>query len=107
MELKFTAPKKELLKTLKIIKNGLPRGKHGALINLELKIGLNIISLALPGLSHEVYGKTSGIGKNHRLLVSAEIAPANGRKSQGGADKPNHVERKETKLRHDPACGKK
>lgn len=72
MELRFTTSKKELLKTLKIIKNGLPRGKHGALINLELKIGLNIITLLLPGLSHEVYGKTSGIGKAYVPLLHFE-----------------------------------
>ena len=63
MELKFTASKKEILKTLKIIKVGLPKGRHKRDINVELQIGMNTIIMAMPGVTHEFYGKTFGIGK--------------------------------------------
>jgi len=72
MALSFIASKLELLKTLKIVKTALPRGKQRKLTNLELQIGMNKVVMLLPGLSQELYGKTTGIGKAYLPLLQFE-----------------------------------
>lgn len=63
MELRFTAAKKEILKTMKIVKTGLPKGGRKKEINIELQIGMNKVVMEIPGVSFEFYGKTVGLGK--------------------------------------------